>query len=196
MIFAPEFSFYKMKSLYLFIMRHLYSSNYKPKPNEMKKITIIITLLLCTIFSFSQDKKSELEGIKKNGISLYLFGTTPVVGVTYERIISEYMSLEIGVGTPGFGVGAKIMPFKIKASSMMFTTGLTTIYADYGNSFLANGKRVIVYVPIGISYYGTKGFNFGIDVGPAYRITIKDPNGYNDNSQFIPYAGIKIGQRF
>ncbi|TDD99478.1 hypothetical protein [Flavobacterium cellulosilyticum] len=162
----------------------------------MKKITFISTIFLCSTLAFSQSNKEGIEGMKKNAISFNLLGTTPVIGITYERIVSQYMSLELGVGIPGVGVGVKIMPFKIKESTMMFTTGLSTIYADYKDGFLANGKRVQLYVPIGISYYGIKGFNFGLDVGPSYRMFIKDSNDYNSDNGFIPWAGLKIGMRF
>jgi hypothetical protein len=47
----------------------------------------------------------------------------------------------------------------------MFNTGLTATYVDFGDGYLFNGSGVIIYVPIGLSYYGLKGFNFGIDVG-------------------------------
>jgi hypothetical protein len=39
---------------------------------------------------------------------------------------------------------------------MMFNTGLTATYVFW--SYLFNGS--IIYVPIGLSYYGLKGFNF------------------------------------
>jgi hypothetical protein len=49
---------------------------------------------------------------------------------------------------------------------------------------------VIIYVPIGLSYYGLKGFNFGIDVGPGIN------TGHKDGTIIIPYAGLKLGKRF
>lgn len=158
----------------------------------MKKIILFISIILCVSSVFSQTK-DDFGGIRKNAISLNFLGTTPVIGLTYERIVSNYVSLEVGVGTNSFGVGAKILPSKIKESSMMFTTGLSFTYADYKDGFFANGKRTQLYVPIGVSYYGTKGFNFGIDVGPGYRMYANDSN---DDNGFIPWAGIKIGQRF
>jgi hypothetical protein len=54
----------------------------------------------------------------------------------------------------------------------MFNTGLTATYVDFGD-YLFNGSGVIIYVPIGLSYYGLKGFNFGIDVGPGINTVIK-----------------------
>lgn len=162
----------------------------------MRKIFFIISMLLFATTIFSQAKQDGFDGLKKNAISLNFIGTTPVIGLTYERILSQYMSLELGVGIPGFGAGVKIMPFKIKASTIMFTTGLTTTYSDYKDGWLASGKRVTLYVPIGMSYYGIKGFNFGIDIGPGYRMFIKDSNSRNDDNGFLPWAGLKIGQRF
>jgi hypothetical protein len=38
----------------------------------------------------------------------------------------------------------------------MFNTGLTATYVDFGG-YLFNGSGVIIYVPIGLSYYGLKG---------------------------------------
>jgi hypothetical protein len=159
----------------------------------MKKFILIISIILCSASVFAQGKGDDFGGIRKNGISFNFLGTTPVVGITYERIMSQYMSLELGVGSNSVGLGVKIMPFKIRESAMMFTTGLTTSYADYKDGFLASGKRVQLYVPIGISYYGIKGFNFGIDVGPGYRMYV---DSTSDDNGFLPWAGIKIGQRF
>jgi len=162
----------------------------------MKKSVFVVAVFFCSTIMFSQENKNDFDGIRKNGISFNFLGITPIIGITYERVLSQYMSLELGIGSNSAGLGVKILPFKIKESTMMFTTGLSTTYADYKDGWLANGKRVQLYVPIGISYYGTKGFNFGIDVGPGYRMYIKESNNVNDYNGFLPWAGIKIGQRF
>lgn len=162
----------------------------------MKKSVFVAAVFFCSTIMFSQENKNDFDGIRKNGISFNFLGTTPVIGITYERVLSQYMSLELGFGSNSAGLGVKILPFKIKESTMMFTTGLSTTYADYKDGWLANGKRVQLFVPIGISYYGTKGFNFGFDVGPGYRMYIKESNNINDDNGFLPWAGIKIGQRF
>jgi hypothetical protein len=162
----------------------------------MKKGVFVLAVFFCLTIMFSQENKNDFDGIRKNGISFNFLGTTPIIGITYERVLSQYMSLELGIGSNSAGLGVKILPFKIKESTMMFTTGLSTTYADYKDGWLANGKRVQLYVPIGISYYGTKGFNFGIDVGPGYRMCIKESNNVNDDNGFLPCAGIKIGHGF
>jgi hypothetical protein len=56
-------------------------------------------------------------------------------------------------------LGLKYFSAKIQEQKMMFNTGLTATYVDFGR-YLFNGSGVIIYVPIGLSYYGLKGFNF------------------------------------
>jgi len=56
---------------------------------------------------FSQDN-NNFGGIRKNAISFNLLGTTPVIGLTYKRIVSNHVSLEVGVGLPSIGIGAKV----------------------------------------------------------------------------------------
>lgn len=153
----------------------------------MKKFILIISIVLCSLTVFSQ---SNTDGIRKNAISFNFLGTTPVIGLTYERIVSNHVSLEVGVGLPSIGVGAKVFFNKIQEQQMMFNTGLTVFYVDFGDGYLISGSGVVIYVPIGLSYYGKKGFNFGIDVGPGIN------TGNEDGVIIIPYAGLKLGKRF
>jgi hypothetical protein len=48
--------------------------------------------------------------------------------------LSEYVSLEVGVGLPSIGIGAKIFFSKIQEQKMMFNTGLTATYVDFGEA--------------------------------------------------------------
>ena len=156
----------------------------------MKKISFIISILLCSTAAFAQEKSDSSGGIRKNAISFNFLGTTPFIGITYERIVSDHVSLEVGVGLPSIGIGAKIFFSKIQEQKMMFNTGLTATYVDFGDGYLFNGSGVIIYIPIGLSYYGLKGFNFGIDIGPGIN------TGHKDGTIIIPYAGLKLGKRF
>jgi hypothetical protein len=156
----------------------------------MKKVIFIISVILCSTTVFSQENKDDFGGVRKNAISFNFLGTTPVFGLTYERIVSNHVSLEVGVGLPSIGIGAKIFFSKIQEQKMMFNTGLTATYVDFGKGVFISGSGVIIYVPIGLSYYGSKGFNFGIDVGPGIN------TGHKDGTIIIPYAGLKLGRRF
>jgi hypothetical protein len=73
--------------------------------------------------------------------------------------VSEYVSLEVGVDYQVLVLGENIFQQNPRAK-MMFNTGLTATYVDFGDGYLFNGSGVIIYVPIGLSYYGLKGFNF------------------------------------
>ncbi len=69
----------------------------------------------------------------------------------------------------------------------MFHTGITATYFDSRDSFL-DALGVIAYLPLGMSYFGEAGFNFGIDVGPGVAM--------GDETVFVPYGNLKVGYRF
>lgn len=58
----------------------------------------------------SNDPKSRPE--EKNFISISLGSTTPVAGVTYERVFAGYFGLEGGIGFFSAGAGFKIYPLR------------------------------------------------------------------------------------
>ena len=145
--------------------------------------------VLSSMIFYCQENINGLDGIRKNAVSINFLGTTGVIGITYERVLSKILTAEVGIGYPGIGLGVKIHPFSIKQNKMMFDTGLS-IASMYGNSWIDNDPAVIVYLPIGLSYFGSKRFNFGIDVGPAMQI-----NGDFEDRLGI-WANLKLGIRF
>lgn len=151
------------------------------------KCLILICILFLSSTVYSQEINNEPGEIRKNAISFNVLGTTPVLGITYERIVSEKISLEIGLGLPSIGVGMKIFPFGIREGELMFHTGITTTYVDSGDSFL-DAQGVLAYVPLGMSYFGKQGFNIGIDVGPGVVMS--------DETTFVPYGNLKLGYRY
>lgn len=108
-----------------------------------------------------QGIKNGFNELKKNGISINLFGTSPFLGVTYERLLSKYISLEAGVGLVSIGAGIKIFPFKVKEGKIVFHTGLTIAHEYYS-------EYTIAYLPLGISLFPKNSILFGIDLGPAH----------------------------
>jgi len=129
-----------------------------------------------------QGIKNGFTEIKKNGISVNLLGTSPFFGLTYERLLSKYFSLEAGVGLLSLGGGIKIYPFKAKEGQAIFHTGITVAHEYYS-------EYTVSYIPLGFSYFGQKGLNLGVDLGPAHF-----SDGY-DNYIFF-YGNIKFGIRF
>ena len=153
------------------------------------KYLILICILFLSSTIYSQEIKNETNEIRKNAISLNLLGTTPIMGITYERIVSDKISFEIGLGIPGIGVGMKVFPFGIRERKLMFHTGITATYVKF-KAIWGGGdvEGVIAYLPLGMSYFGKHGFNFGIDVGPAA--------GIYDETVLRPYGNLKVGYRF
>lgn len=131
-----------------------------------------------------QGASDSFAQLRKNGISLNLLGASPFFGLTYERLLARFLSLEVGVGFIGVGAGAKIYPFKAKEGKAIFHTGITIATE-------ALSEVSVTYVPIGISYFSRGGFNFGIDLGPAHY-----SEGWGNNENFSVYGNLKMGIRF
>ena len=92
----------------------------------MRWKNIILTLVLILITSMIYSKKSlnNIEGLRKNAISFSFFGATPILGITYERVLAKKLSLEIGVGLPSIGLGLKVFPRNIHMNKAMFHLSL------------------------------------------------------------------------
>src|SRR5680860_972489 len=91
---------------------------------------ILICFLFLSSTIYSQEIKNETNEIRKNAISFNILGTTPILGITYERILSDKISFEIGLGIPSIGVGMKIFPYGITEGELMCDTGITTTYFE------------------------------------------------------------------
>ncbi len=155
---------------------------------KISKVLLILCLVGMSSFVCAQETTSDFDSMRKNAISFNIIGTTPIVGITYDRVVSENVSVEIGAGIPSIGAGFKYYPWNIKESKILFHVGLTGSYVfsevfDVWGTSEKNGI-FLGYLPIGISYFGEHGFNLGIDVGPAVAAIV------------VPYANIKLGYRF
>lgn len=152
------------------------------------KFSLILVLLLVSFLGNAQETNSNMDGMRKNAISFNILGTTPVIGITYDRIVSENMSIEIGAGVPSIGAGFKYYPWNIKESKILFHVGLTgsLVFSEAFDIWGTSDQNGVFlgYLPIGISYFGEHGFNLGADVGPAVADIIS------------PYFNLKLGYRF
>ena len=149
---------------------------------------MILSLVFLSSFVYAQETNSDFDSMRKNAISFNILGATPIIGITYERIVSKNISLEVGAGIPSVGAGFKYYPWGIKESKILFHTGLTgsIVFSEafdiWGTSD-SNGV-FLGYLPIGISYFGKKGFNLGLDLGPAVADIV------------APWGNVKLGYRF
>lgn len=139
-----------------------------------------ITILKTNIQNL--ESRNRFDEIRKNAISANLLGSSSIVGLTYERLLSERISAEFGAGYLGVGAGLKIFTSGVKEDKTMFHTGATV-------TFYTELEATIAYIPIGSSYFGKQGLNFGIDIGPAI---ISD----GDMSIFFLWGNLKLGIRF
>ncbi len=150
----------------------------------MKTKIPILFIVFLMLFSpgnmFSQETRE-----RKNALSFSAFGTSPILGITYERLLTKSMSVEAGVGLIGLGVGVNYYLFGLKARKVNFYTGLKYSYID--DLILFNLDEQFydekLYVPFGINYLSPWNMNFGLDAGPAIV-----GNGFLGN--------VKIGFRF
>ena len=152
------------------------------------KLLLILVLVFVPFLGIAQEKPSSIDGIRKNAISFNILGTTPVIGITYDRIVSENISLEIGAGVPSIGAGFKYYPWNIQESKILFHVGLTgsLVFSEAFDVWGTSDQNGVFlgYLPIGISYFGEHGFNLGVDAGPAVADII------------LPYFNLKLGYRF
>lgn len=67
----------------------------------------------------------------------------------------------------------------------MFHVGITATYFASQESEMTPPPSFVVYIPIGVNVFKTRGFNFAFDLGPGYAY-----------DHFIPYGNLKFGYRF
>ncbi|PHR17928.1 MAG: hypothetical protein COA38_20270 [Fluviicola sp.] len=134
----------------------------------MKKI--LISLLLGTLIGNNvnaQTKSISKDEIRKNSISFNLLGTATYVGFSYERLIAQRISVEVGLGLVGIGLGITAYPFKrVEKKQFNPFIGIKTTL----NTRLSGGEKSITYVPLGITYFTKKNLSVSFDLGPAYQI--------------------------
>jgi hypothetical protein len=70
-------------------------------------------ILLCSTAAFAQEKSDSLEAATKN--ALQLLRDLSRHRITYERIVSEYVSLEVGVDYQVLVLGLKYFSAKSKS---------------------------------------------------------------------------------
>lgn len=166
----------------------------------MRIIFFISTLLFFTAPCLSQDLTKEKE--VNNLFSIAAGGTPTTIGITYERILNNRkISLEIGAGLLGGGLGMNFYPFKSFGKEQFnHFAGVRSSYNIQGSG----GSRVVNYLPIGINYLSSKRLYFSVDVGPSCIAQLVH-NGYPDPNQPLPdypeylfgvFGGFKLGFGF
>ena len=159
----------------------------------MKTKQIIFWMIL-SFFTFQIKAQNSIEAsleIEKNSISGNIFGTSSVIGVTYERIMSKKIIFEAGVGYIGLGAGVSYYPFDVQLSKFCPYLG-----AKF-STFVPEGV-IIGYIPFGLTLFSKNKVNIGIDIGPSYgKLVDYDSGGFEISGTLIYLLGnLKIGMRF
>ena len=158
----------------------------------------LVSLILFFI-SLTTPYLAQETNVKENIISFNGGGTSTTFGISYNRIINEKLSLELGAGMLGVGLGINFYSFKpIKRKQFNPFWGIRSSFNLQGSG----GSRIINYSPFGVSCF-TKKICFEIDLGPAYIIQLAPngkqihPNGDN-YPEYTPsiYGGCKFGLLF
>lgn len=167
----------------------------------MKKL-ICILLLFCLASnqSFAEGCYRPPGPPLKNSFSFNILGTGTYIGFSYERLIKERLSLEVGFGIIGAGGGVTFYPFGINPyGGFAPYTGIKTTFNSRGSG----GGKNMTYIPLGVTFFTANKMAFGIDVGPSYQ-TNYSPFGKVTpefastfpNAQVSIYGNLKISYRF
>ena len=163
----------------------------------MNPKTIYFSILLCfaLVISISCQGQESYEWSSvtdSNAVSLNVAGTTPFVGIAYERLITNKLNFEAGIGVFSVGVALKYFPFPIYANKMVFHLELGsnlfgTPFDTFGSTDFSNTN----YLAFGLSYFGREGFNFGLGIGPSINYDFT----FDEVAQSF-YGNLKLGYRF
>ena len=137
------------------------------------------------------------QKLDKNVISGNILGSSSIAGITYERLLSKHIIIELGIGMVGIGAGINYYIFGTKLESWRPYIGLkcsTLVLVDVGGG-------VLTYVPIGITFFTSSKLklNIGADIGPSYIKWVSSDFMEFESAEtelLSLYGNLKIGIRF
>jgi hypothetical protein len=142
---------------------------------------------------------------EQNVGSITLLGTSGIIGVSYERMFHNRLSLEVGIGILGYGIGLSVYPLqKTLYKELNWFTGFRFTYMG----MIDAESRGISYIPFGATWFGPSGITIAVDLGPGlhtYRFVGETPaNGQPPEkprrkypySEINIWGSLKVGMRF
>jgi hypothetical protein len=151
---------------------------------------VILKLFIAIVYTAplaleAQDVESTIS-LKSNGISLGLLGApTWPLGITYDQMLSDRVSFELGVGVLSSGIGFNYYFTNPRHQRLNLFSGMygSVNYSGYP----------MFYLPIGLSYLGKNNFEYSLDIGPLYSENVST---LENGSIISPFLGLKVGYRF
>lgn len=153
----------------------------------MLKFKLSLLLLAgLTVSVFGQNDSPAKHIIKTNSVSLGLVGTPSwPIGVSYGQMVTQRLSFEMGVGVLSAGARLDIYLTNPESHRLNFYTGLSGAITYDGYPMF--------YLPLGISYFGKKYFQYSLDGGVLGSEGVGSTTG---DAYFSPWFGLKVGYRF
>ena len=167
--------------------------------SNYKIVLILAAFIMVISHLIAQPSLPEMQSIQKNSISANILGTGSYLGISYERLLGERISAELGIGLIGFGGGMSIYFKRAVPGKLNFYSGIKA-----STHAIVDGEhKTIVYTPFGLTFFARGPINFGMDIGPAYRIhhspgympTPEELAKYPFND-FGIFGNLKMGIRF
>jgi len=152
----------------------------------MKKLFALSVLFVYSIIAIGENVENENNGLKANNISIGLVGLpTYPIGLSFSQMLTDKLSFEIGAGFAAAGAGFTY--YFTNPGYHRFNP-----YAGFYGGIEFSGFSMF-YVPVGISYFGKKNFQYSVDIGPIFSDGLVVTEG-DSNPSF--YFGLKAGYRF
>ncbi len=170
----------------------------------MKK-SMIIFLMMLGVHSFGQVemdsarvndlKNFEFGGLYRSAVSANFSGVTGLIGGTYDVLLSKNWAFEVGGGFPGMGVGFTCFPWSVERGKERFHIAHRSVFF-FGPWEPNKYQHALCF---GITFFGQKRWNWGIDLGPVYEHSTSSfeyLDNNNPNSPFNLMLNFKAGYRF
>ena len=135
---------------------------------------------------YGQNESATSHIIKANSVSLSLVGA-PVwpIGVSYGQMVTNRLSFQMGVGI--FSGGARLDVYLTNPRLHRFN-----VYTGLSGAITYDAYPM-VYVPVGVTYFGKKNFQYSLDGGVMWSEGVGSLSVDQNTS---PWFGLKVGYRF
>jgi len=146
-----------------------------------RNLLTIFLLLFAPGLLTAGNRWSSSGGIKAQSVSVKVFGPPAwPLGLSYGQMLTERLSLELGVGLLSSGAGFDYYLTNPRERGFAFHTGL------YGGYIF--DSYPIFHIPVGVSYFSNSNFQYSLNYGLLYEHLRPgaDPNA----TKYSPWLGL------
>ena len=152
-----------------------------------KNLLTTFILLFAPGLLFAQYGWSSNSGMKAQSISVKVLGPPAwPLGLSYGQMLTERLSLELGVGLLSCGAGFDYYLTNPRERRFAFHTGI------YGGFIF--DSYPIFHIPVGVSYFGRGNFQYSLNSGLLYEHL--RPSADPNSSKYSPWLGLSFSKRF